>query len=81
MQNDDGTPHFTYFDVETQLSFIWDGHSDYIEVSHGGYGEKVIDDIRITQTDQTIEATARGWMDWFRSTCIAYVLLYRKGRE
>ena len=42
-QNDDGTPHFAYFDVATQLSFIWDGRSDHIEVSHGGYGEPIID--------------------------------------
>jgi len=77
-QNTDGQPHFAYFDVETQLSFIWDGHSENVEVSHGGYGEPVIDDIHITQTDQTIEATARGWMDWFRSVCITYIVLREK---
>lgn len=40
-QGADGYPHATYFDQRTQASFVWDGESDEIEVSIGGYGEPV----------------------------------------
>lgn len=46
-QNADGTPHLTYYDQEHLLSFVWDGNSDHIDVSHGGYGEPVVDTILV----------------------------------
>jgi hypothetical protein len=42
----DGTVHLTYFDVDTQASFVWSGSAERpIEVSIGGYGEPVMDEI------------------------------------
>jgi LPS sulfotransferase NodH len=72
-QNEDGTAHFTYFDKETQLSFVWDGKSDRVEVSHGGYGEPVMDEIRIDHGYHLMRDTAYGWTDWFATLCIAYI--------
>lgn len=40
-QGTDGQPHLTYFDPVTVTSYVWDGLSDTIEVSPGGYGEPV----------------------------------------
>ena len=40
-QSKDGRAHMTYFDKKRTLSYVWDGRSDHIEVSHGGYGEPV----------------------------------------
>ena len=50
MQNADGQAHLAYFDVRTQASFVWDGASDVIEVSIGGYGEPVDHTIEVGQT-------------------------------
>lgn len=36
-----GSPHFTYFWQPLQLSFVWNGMSEAIDVCHGGYGEPV----------------------------------------
>jgi hypothetical protein len=41
-QND--VPHITYYDEALDLSFVWDNTRSYeVAVSHGGYGEAVID--------------------------------------
>lgn len=72
-QNEDGRVHFTYFDKPTQLSFIWDGFSDYIQVCHGGYGEPVVDMIRIPSTTHIAQDTPVGWVAWFRITCNNYI--------
>jgi hypothetical protein len=42
-QNADGTAHLAYFDRDTQLSFVWDCFSPFVEVCHGGYAEPVSD--------------------------------------
>jgi len=41
-QNADGGVHLTHYDRANLMSYIWDGHADHIEVSHGGYAEPVI---------------------------------------
>jgi len=46
-QNIDGRVHLTHYDRDNLMSYIWDGHSDHIEVSHGGYAEPVIAHIPI----------------------------------
>ena len=74
-QNADGTAHLSYYYLKGLLSFIWDGKSEVIEVSHGGYGEPVFDTMPVTKTDLEISATASDWMDWFRTTCEAYVII------
>lgn len=39
----DGTAHFSYFDPERQLHFVWDGYYDqHVNVSYGGAGEPVL---------------------------------------
>ena len=46
-QNRDGGVHLTHYDRSTLFSYVWDGHSDHIEVSHGGYAEPVFATIPI----------------------------------
>ena len=77
-QNDDGTPHFAYFDVATQLSFIWDGRSDHIEVSFGGYGEPIIDLYRPGSLRSDIPTTSINWLDWFASVCQTYISTWKE---
>lgn len=36
-----GSPHLTFFWQPLQLSFVWNGLSEAIDVCHGGYGEPV----------------------------------------
>lgn len=72
-QNADGTAHFTYFDYLTQLSFIWDGHSEFIEVSRGGYGEPVMDKYHPESLSLQIKANSRNWMHWYAGVCQLYV--------
>ena len=74
-QNDDGTPHFAYYDKPNQLSFIWDGRSPCIEVSHGGYGEPVVDHIPVNGRAGISSASSTRWMDWFQLVCTNYVRL------
>jgi len=73
-QNEDGHPHFTYFDKPNQLSFIWNGLANEIEVCQGGYGEPVID--RIDIHAEPDKQTAAEWMLWFLAICRNYVYIY-----
>ena len=41
-QNADGRIHLAHYDRANLMSYIWDGFSDHIEVSHDGYAEPVI---------------------------------------
>ena len=77
-QNADGMAHIAYFDVETQLSFVWDGKSVSIDVCHGGYGEPVIDRYRPTTMNPRIETRARNWLDWFETACKSYVVAWKE---
>jgi hypothetical protein len=72
-QGNDGVPHVTYFDFPTQLSFVWDGKSEQIEVSHGGYGEPVSDKIQLFPLTLNIPDTPAGWMARFQAACEAYI--------
>lgn len=70
-QDEDGTPHFCYFDKPTQLSFVWDGKSSNIQVAHGGYGEPVADQIPV---NRLVDITnSKAWLVWFKTLCEAYV--------
>jgi hypothetical protein len=40
-QSEDGRGHLAYYDSDLRLSFVWNGASDVVEVSHEGYGEPV----------------------------------------
>jgi hypothetical protein len=76
-QNEDGNPHFSYFDKEWQLSFVWGGDSsDFIEVSHGGYGEPVTDTIDPISYLPDLRARygPRAWLLWFASVCEIYII-------
>lgn len=70
-QNADGRPHFTYYDTDTLLSFAWDGHSQTVEVSEGGYGEPVTDRIPIGTFRQHLRASEH--LEAFRTACDRYV--------
>lgn len=71
-QNADGTPHVTYYDQEHLLSFVWDGTSDHIDVSHGGYGEPVVDTIPVPYLDGAAYAAA-DLLRLFKNLCDEYV--------
>lgn len=56
--SDDGKAHFTYYDAERCISYVWDGDSMRIEVSHGGYGEPVIARIPTGRNMHSIQSPA-----------------------
>lgn len=66
-QGADLTPHLAYYDPRTQASFIWDGVSDHINVSLGGYGEPV---------DHTIPT-----MPWLRAGTLVDMAAFRSDCE
>lgn len=72
MQNADGCPHFAYFDADLQLSFVWDGRSDHIEVCYGGYGEPVSDRLPVDLTTVRLTWPAFALMQ-FQVRCEQYV--------
>lgn len=43
----DGTPHLSYYLDGRNLSFVWDGESDHIDVCIGGYAEPVYYEIPV----------------------------------
>lgn len=76
--SEDGTPHFAYFDHPTQLSFVWDGKAEYIEVSRGGYGEPVIATIGLRHPPAIMgKRQALDWLDWFQVICRSYLEIRR----
>lgn len=76
-QNADGTPHFAYFDLPTQLSFVWNGNFEQaIEVCWGGYAEPVIDHIEprnYSSLGGGMAASAADWLNWFKVLCDLYI--------
>lgn len=78
-QNEDGTPHITYFDFLSQTSFVWDGESTQVEVCHGGYGEPVVDTIDVQQVypslflDTDEGGKPKDWLQWFKVLCDWYL--------
>jgi hypothetical protein len=75
VQGADGTPHFTYFDKESQLSFVWNGVSNRVEVSHGGYGEPVTETFNIPANLVQFQETPVHWLLWFQAACITHIAL------
>lgn len=53
--SDDGKPHFTYYDAERLLSYVWDG-GPMMEVAYGGYGEPVIARVQASLNMQSIQS-------------------------
>lgn len=75
-QDEDGRPHFTYFDHGTQLSFVWSGDfREPIQVCHGGYGEPVVDNIGSTDFFAPREGVVlpQAWLLAFQMTCDEYI--------
>lgn len=68
-QGSDGQAHFAYFDKRTQASFVWDGVSDRIEVSIGGYGEPVDHTIPVFWPVFTGNFSPLYFLAEFRSIC------------
>jgi hypothetical protein len=67
-------PHFTYYDHVTQLSFVWDGVSECIEVSEGGYQEPVTDVIRVSSVVPGTKMGALAWLQYFQAACRVYII-------
>jgi hypothetical protein len=72
-------PHFTYYDHTTTLSFVWDGVSEAIEVSLGGYMEPVIDTIQVSSVVPGTKMGALAWLQYFQAACRVYII--RKEQE
>lgn len=67
-QGNDGDPHLTFFDDETQLSFVWDGtQGDLIDVANGGYGEPVA--AHVVWPDMDLNVGIGSFMASFRTVC------------
>jgi hypothetical protein len=79
VQSRDGQSHFTYFDYATQTSFVWDGKSDHIEVSVGGYGEPVVEHYVPYNVGMDRPIDAGDWLDWFTAVCLAYLIAKHTG--
>lgn len=73
----DGVPHITLYDPDTQLSFVYDTQSgdDDIAVSHGGYGEPVVDVFSAFEFDDEWgdAPSLAGHLERFAKICEAYV--------
>jgi hypothetical protein len=74
-----GTPHFTYYDELSALSFVWDGQSNQIDVSQGGYQEPVVESFNVPMMVLDENETAVHWLLWFQAACLTYATL--RGRE
>ena len=68
----DGTPHFCFFDPDSQLEFSWDGRAGTIEVTKD---DEVIDTFQPSPRVGIANATAERWMEWFKLVCCNYVRL------
>ena len=68
-QGADMVAHLTYFDKETQLSFVHDGQSREVAVSSGGYAEPVIDVFRMEFTLDGVGEV----LNEFATACRIYV--------
>lgn len=74
-QDEDGRPHFNYFDPGTQLQFSWDGDfKDPIQVVHVDQGQP-IDHISPTKFFAPNEGVVlpQAWLLAFQMTCDEYI--------
>lgn len=74
----DGTAHLAYYDRKHELSFVYDNRhaDDNVEVSRGGYGERVTDRFSAFEFDDEWGANHGSYTDVFRRferLCQAYV--------
>lgn len=75
-QGNDGVSHLTYYDPETQWSFVWDGTQDgKIQISEGGYAEPVREDLYLSFHAGTILNITNviDFMDEFTLICRKFV--------
>lgn len=70
---EDGTPHLTFYEATSRLSFVWNGKGRIL-VEEDGYGEPVIDVIPVNEaTRNSIEQVPiLSVLDWFERTCRDY---------
>lgn len=61
---EEGTPHLTWYDHATKLSFEWDGSGE-IQVSNG-------DSFKVDGTVGIRSASISRWMQWFELVCHNY---------
>lgn len=62
---EEGTPHLTWYDHASKLSFEWDGAAPVITVSNG-------ETIAIEGTVGIRNASIARWMKWFELVCHNY---------
>jgi hypothetical protein len=78
-QGADGVAHLTLYDPDTQLSFVFDGNAiGLVEVSHGGYGEPVVDQFTIRTWPY---AGPRAQLNWFEEMCRQWIERRRKAES
>lgn len=72
-QNENNKPHFTYYDDNRDLSFVWDGENPFIEVCPNGYGEPAEYSIwHVHGPNPQVADTPLKWLKWFESTCLEW---------
>jgi hypothetical protein len=75
-QDEDGSPHFSYFDPVSMLSFVWSGrHEDNIQVEN--IEGQVVDSISPAAIMPNFMPTAVGWCEYFKSVCDEYIEVRR----
>jgi hypothetical protein len=79
-QDADGDAHFTYFDKNTQASFVWDGESPVVQVSLGGYGEPVFSRFPI-QYAMMERDTPKMVLTWFKVACDIWLVGFEANRN
>lgn len=78
-QGNDGVAHMTYFDYETQWSFVWDGtQGRKIQISEGGYAEEPRADLYCEWPPHIIDEyfstmSALSALHQFQAVCQEYV--------
>lgn len=70
----DGDAHLTYYDKDSDQSFVYDGMSNKISVSKYGYGEPPSDEIEATALDTT---TTDMVIEAFERICSEYIVSHR----
>jgi hypothetical protein len=72
MDRVESAAYMYYHDNVHEVSFRWDGISDFIEVSGGGFVNPQTESIGVTGTPYD-GTSAVGWLRWFESRCVTHI--------
>ena len=67
-QGRDGTAFVSFYLADKGWSFVWDGATDHIEISEGGYGEPVRYHVSVEPVGNRIDLAA------FEKVCLSVTL-------